>query len=221
MKQLIKTVRERRKVPRVEFQGRVELDVPQLQERLEASSMNMSGGGICVRLREALDIRSSVTLRLFAQPDRRPLECAGRVAWVVQRLDLRHAPPFLYDVGVEFIDPPSRFFRQFASRIGLALKPPSGVSMTSRELGRRASPGAFQPTTINGRWYLPRLQQEPSSPNRWHLIVTVDGIPCFSQRYPSERKATDAWKRFKHQAPLSMSRSARKTGRQFRPEVTS
>jgi len=204
----LKTVQERRKAPRVEFQGRAEVEVPKLQSPLAANSLNFSEGGACMRLQEALDVRSSITIRLFVQPRGKPLECEGRVAWVIQRLDLRNTPPFLYDVGVEFIDPSSRL-RQFASRIGLTLRPSSELSALSSVAGRRSTWSALQPALINGRRYEPRLTQEQSPDNRWHLIVTVDGVPCFSHRYPLERKALESWKQFKRQAILSASRTTR------------
>ena len=185
---------ERRRVPRVEFQGRVELEIPNRPAHVEASSVNLTEGGICVRVQEVLEVRLPVRLRLFAQPRSRPLECPGRIAWVVQRLDLRDAPPFLYDVGVEFINPSARL-RQFASRLGVSVKssPASGA-------WKRATPHNLQPITIKGRDYEPRLVQEPSSDNApWHLIVMVEGVPCFSHRYPSAREAIESWKQFKRQ----------------------
>ncbi|MBI3312601.1 MAG: PilZ domain-containing protein, partial [Candidatus Omnitrophica bacterium] len=115
-------MRERRKISRVGFERRIELLIPKLQRCIQANSLNLSEGGLCLRIHETLEIRSSVMLRLFAQPRRKPLECKGRITWVVQRRDLRDAPPFLYDVGVEFIDPPARL-RAIVSKVGLTLKP--------------------------------------------------------------------------------------------------
>ena len=202
------TLQDRRRIARIEFQGRVELDAAHLPTRLEASSLNLSEGGICVRLRESLEIRLPVTLRLFAQPRSRPVECSGRVAWVVQRLDLRDAPPFLYDVGVEFVKPSTRL-RQFASRLGVTLKPSPtiGIATRSNEAGKRSMPSTLQPATINGRCYEPRVVQEPSLGNQWHLIVVVEGVPCFSHRYASAREAIESWKHFKRQAALPAPRS--------------
>jgi len=188
---------ERRRAPRVEFQGRVEIDLPDPRGarqagvlnprgRLEASSVNLSERGVCVRLQEILEIRSCVRLRLFAPPHKRPLECAGRVAWVIQRLDLRDAPPYLYDVGVEFLDPPTRV-RRFASRVGIALRP-SGEKTTRGIL--------LKPATIKGRLYVPWLERQSSPHPCWHLIVRVEGVPCFSGRYPSQQEAMKAWEQF-------------------------
>lgn len=186
----VKTSPELRKFPRHEFRGRVELELgssgrPTPQARLETNSLNVSEGGICLRLERTLDLHSRVLLRLFAQPRKPPLECAAQVAWVVQRLDLRDAPPFVYDIGLEFIDPSSRI-RQVVLGLDAAPKS-SGVRLSRRLL----------PSTIRGRSYVPQLQQESESEHRWHLVVTVDGTPCFSRRFASQREAFQAWERFK------------------------
>ena len=199
----LKTLAERRRIPRIEFQGRVELDLPQSQVRLEANSINLSEAGVCVRLQEALDIRLRVKLRLFPETLKRPLECTGRVAWVVQRLDLRDSPPFLYDVGLEFLDPPERL-RQLAARMGVQLKPILAHPVTP----------TLQPALLNGRRYVPRLDKESST---WHLVVWVDGVPCFSHRFPSQREAVESWQQFKRQATSSLARAARLAGRPFIP----
>lgn len=199
----LKTLAERRRLPRVEFQGRVELDIPQSQVRLEANSLNLSEAGVCVRLQKTLDIRLRVKLRLFPETWKRPLECTGRVAWVVQRLDLRDSPPFLYDVGLEFLDPPQRF-RQLAIRSGVQLKPVTAHPATP----------TLQPALLNGRRYVPRLEKESSA---WHLVVWVDGVPCFSRRFPLQREAVESWQQFKRQAASSLVRAARLAGRPFLP----
>ncbi|HBQ37482.1 MAG TPA: hypothetical protein DD714_00470 [Candidatus Omnitrophica bacterium] len=187
-------IEERRKLRRVDFQGRVEIDPvePRAQTQapsLPTSSVNLSEGGMCVRVSHELVVRSRVVLRVFANPRKRPVECDGRVAWVVQRLDLRTTPPYLYDVGVEFLKPPESL-RRFAARLGLPLKPVD--TTTSKRL-------RLSPATIRDRHYLASLEQERSGSTRWHVIVTVDGTPCFGQRCDSLQEAKAAWQRFRRQ----------------------
>lgn len=184
---------ERRKLTRVGFQGRVEIDpvIPHLNGQrlaLQAHSVNLSEGGLCVRLEHELAIRSRVILRLFTPPRKRPFECNGRIAWVVQRLDLRTTPPFLYDVGVEFLSP-SVSLRQFAVRLGLPFKP------IERAAQRLQLPAA----TIRDRQYTATLEQERARSQQWHMIVMVDGTPCFGQRCESLQDAKAAWLRFRRQ----------------------
>ncbi|MBI1992263.1 MAG: PilZ domain-containing protein, partial [Candidatus Omnitrophica bacterium] len=106
------SLRERRKFPRHEPPPRFDASLLLPQGAVPAHSINVSEGGLCVRLEETLEVRSLVRLQLTpvegsgSGRGQRPMECAGRVAWVIQRLDLRSAPPFLFDVGVEFVDPP-------------------------------------------------------------------------------------------------------------------
>ena len=186
----LETVAERRKAPRADLQGRVEIDVLASATRLQASSVNVSEVGICLRLQEALEISARVRLRLFAEASKRPLEFGGRIAWVVQRLDLRDAPPFLYDIGVEFVDPPARL-REFIARTGVPVRAAATPSQEGTLL---------RPAMVNARWYVPRLIQEPSPAGRWHLVVIVDGVPCLSRRFTSERSAAASWQQFKRQA---------------------
>lgn len=185
---------DRRRIPRIDVRTRVEIDRVRPLSRLEANSVNLSEGGICVRIRESLEVRSRVRMRLFPEEAKRPLRCAGRVAWVVQRLDLRTIPPFLYDVGLEFVDP-SPALRQFAAQAGIALKAD----------GRRVSrASALQTAVIHGRQYIPNLEKEASSSIPWHLVVRAEGAPCFSRRYPSQRDAIQSWEQFKRRTTRSL-----------------
>lgn len=182
---------DRRAAPRVDFQGRVEVAPRASASRLSASSVNLSEGGICVRLEETLELHARVLLRMFAAGAQKPLECAGQVAWVVQRLDLRAAPPFLYDVGVQFLKPSSRL-RQWLVRTGLGRRPAAP----------RAAGGRLQPAAVRGRWYVPSLEKESSARMAWHLVIRVDGAPCFSCRYPTQREAREAWRQFQRRAGM-------------------
>jgi len=181
--------RERRKSPRLGLQGRVEIDVLPSQIRLEADPVNLSEAGICLRMEETLEISSQVRLRLFLDTLQRPVECGGRIAWVVQRLDLRTVAPFLYDVGIEFINPPSRL-----QRLGVRAGTPPKAAPT--RVVKRAH---LESIMVKNRCYTPRLTEEPSPNGRWHLIVTVDGTPCFSHRYATEKNAVAAWQQVKRQ----------------------
>ncbi len=174
-------LREHRKRPRGPFPGRVQITLPSAG-LLDTSPVNFSEGGLCLRLKETLEISAQVRLRLFAQAKRQPLTCDGRVAWVVQRLDLRPAPPFVYDVGVEFVKPPSRL-KQWTTDVS---EPP--VAM-----GRANGRARLEPAVIAQRRYVPSLQRELSSREPWHLIVRVDGSPCFAKRFASQHEAVGAW----------------------------
>lgn len=191
----IKTlVAERRRFPRGPLPPRAAINLLQPHTSVSVASVNYGEGGVCLRLEEAIEVRSLVRLQLT--PERpgpvggqpRPVECTGRVAWVIQRLDLRPMPPFLFDVGIEFVDPPPVLRQLIAQRGGLAaLKKPSGKDK------------ALEFAAIRGRHFIPHVEREGGHSSRWHLVVSVDGVPCFSGRYPSERAALAAWAKFKRQ----------------------
>jgi len=113
-------IEERRAFVRNEPPPQLAINLLQARRSIIADSVNFSEGGLCLRLRELLEVRSLVRLQvssflrenepLRAKTDalrgRRAVQCTGRVAWVIQRLDLRDSPPFLYDVGIEFVKAP-------------------------------------------------------------------------------------------------------------------
>lgn len=203
------SVQERRRFSRHDAVPRLAINLIRSRQSIAADNVNLSEGGLCLRLQEELEVRSLVQLHLtsagaVSHEDRRPGErsvaarrgrsvtCTGRVAWVIQRLDLREAPPFLFDIGIEFVDPPP-MLRQFMARQGIALAAPQSTS--------RQAPlaKALDPSLIRGRSFVPRLERLVRQDLRWHLVVTVDGVPCFSERFATERTALDAWAKFKRQ----------------------
>ena len=183
---------ERRRFQRNAWPSRLAINLLE-PHASSVNSINYSEAGLCLRLEESVEIRSLVRFEL--QPGQagsgktsRSVECTGRVAWVIQRLDLRTIPPFLYDVGIEFVDPPP-LLRQWMAN----------SHETLDAVKRPGTPRAMESAAIRGRVFVPRLERESTRPARWHLIVSVDGAPCFSDRYASERAALLAWTQFQRQ----------------------
>ena len=190
-------IQERRKSPRTEPSPRLAIHLMRPQGAVATDGVNLSEGGVCCRLEEVLEVRSLVRLQVAPQGGgatarrRWSVECTGRVVWVIQRLDLRTHPPFVYDVGIEFVDLPPLLQQWLAHRRG-------------GEVGERGRPPVrsskqLEPALIRGRQFVPRLERDAVLPTRWHLVVSVDGAPCFSGRYPLERAALAAWVTFKRQ----------------------
>ena len=178
---------ERRRVPLTAAAARLSINLVH-PRAASVSHVNYSEGGLCLRLDEALEVRSLIRFQVAAAKSGerprspRPVECNGRVAWVIQRLDLRSIPPFLFDVGIEFVDPPPFLRRLIVQRANVA------------PAQDRSAPGkGLDVAVIRGRHFIPRLERDANRPSRWHLVVSVDGAPCFSNRYPSERAALLAW----------------------------
>ena len=179
---------ERRRFPRTVSGARLSINLIHPLAR-SVSQVNYSEGGLCLRVDEALEVRSLIRFQVAparaGDGQRRSVECTGRVAWVIQRLDLRSMPPFLFDVGIEFVDPPPFLRRLIAQRANVA--PAQDRSAPARALGA---------AVIRSRQFIPRLERDAHHPSRWHLVVSIDGAPCFSSRYPSERAALSAWGQF-------------------------
>jgi len=110
---------ERRRFPRTAAAARLSINLVH-PHAASVSHVNYSEGGLCLRLDESLEVRSLIRLQVAgaraSAGQRRPVECTGRVAWVIQRMDLRSMPPFLFDVGIEFVDPPPLLRRLIARR---------------------------------------------------------------------------------------------------------
>lgn len=187
-------LQDRRKFSRSPLPAGVGINLLHPRVAVAPNGVNVSERGLCLRVGAMLEVRSLVRLQLTPASSSmgrlRPVECAGRVAWVIQRLDLRTIPPFLFDIGIEFVDPPP-ILRQLMAQRGS--HPPS---LKGHQPLRGKS---VEPVVIHGRQFVPRLESDPSQPVRWHLIVSIDEVPCFSGRYPSERAALAAWTRFKRQ----------------------
>lgn len=182
-------IQERRHARRRTLAKRLGIQLVQQRRSIAAHGINISEGGLCLRVEEELQVRSLV--RLQFTPGNvsvaSPLTCSGRVAWVIQRLDLRPMPPFLFDVGIEFVDPPATV-RQLLGRHGAEAAAAKEVPPKARVL---------EVATVRGREFVPRLTRVTTASPPWHLIVTVDGVPCFSGHYPSERATLKAWAQFK------------------------
>ena len=187
-------LQERRQFPRSPRASRLRVDLIHPTRMPNVENVNLGAGGLCLRLQEALDVRSLVRLHMTPSVSRahrlkRSLECTGRVAWVSQRLDLRSAPPFLFDVGIELIQP-SPLLRRL-------MTPAGAPAVDNRALAR--APHAPDPAAFHGRHYVPCLERDGQGPQPWHLVVHVDGAACFSGRYASRAQALGGWTKFKRE----------------------
>ena len=188
-------VPERRRFLRNELPSRVTVNLLQPTRLVPADGVNVSEGGLCLRLQETLEVRSLVDLQLTPDGARhgveqKPVRCKGRVSWVVQRLDLRPSPPFVFDVGIEFVDPPSMLRKLMVQRGADQAPPP--IRQAVRE-------SRLVPSVIRGRQFIPKLERVEDRPPQWHLVVAIDGVPCLSEHYLSKSDAVAGWDRFKRQ----------------------
>jgi len=88
---------DRRRFPRAEYPCRVAVLRSDLRQAFSTQTENIGTGGICVILPKALPNFCSVELLLYLKDGESPIECNGRIVWVVQRESN-------FDIGIEFID---------------------------------------------------------------------------------------------------------------------
>lgn len=87
---------DRRKFPRANYPCRV-MVLKKGREEFSTHTENIGQGGICVILKKGLDRFCPVELVLYLENGHPPLECDGRVVWVVRRQEE-------FDTGIEFLN---------------------------------------------------------------------------------------------------------------------
>ena len=201
---------ERRQSLRVPYQGVVEIEPQGGGSPVTGEGRDLGEGGVSVRVNERLDLHTVVRMRLTPPrltdrraPARRAsaLQCVGRVAWTTARMDLRAEPPYPYDMGIEFLQVPPFIKRQ--------------MTMVYRRLRQhqQAAPRAprLRAAQIGRRFYVPSLSYDVAPQASWHLIVRIDGVPCYARRFASLNAAVAGWKAFRteHAAARPRASSAR------------
>ena len=68
---------------------------------IHSRTENIGGGGVCVILKEELIKLSDVRLSVHLEKDEPPLQCAGRVVWVVRSKEPATGK-VSFDTGIEF-----------------------------------------------------------------------------------------------------------------------
>ena len=186
--------KERRHYNRSAWPADVTISVLEPQGLDLVDHVNVSEAGLCLRLPANLEVKSLVRFQLTPSGSRvgklRPMECTGRVSWVTQRMDLKNIPPYLFDIGIEFVNPPPVLARL--------------LSLHEEVRGERhlASVGTLKKLTgaaIRGRCFVPAITRDGNKAAPWHLVVSVDDSPCFSHHFATERAALDAWAQFQRQ----------------------
>lgn len=194
MNTLVET--DRRQSTRLPYDGPVEIATPARGGWISGHGRDLSQGGLSVRLNERFDLHTVVRMRLSPPRARAPVECVGRVAWTTARMDLVAAPPYPYDMGIEFVKVPSLIRRQLAiayERLRRRTQPPTAIP-------------CLRPALIGGRRYVPSLTYDGVPRPAWHLIVEAEGVPCFAQRFGAAAEAVAGWKAFRQGRESSATR---------------
>ena len=93
---------DQRAFPRVSTQCDIAIG-DQLQGLIKAKTQNLGAGGACVILNRQVEKLSRVHLRLTLNDSATPIECDGRVIWMVRTKELVSGR-ISFDVGVEFLN---------------------------------------------------------------------------------------------------------------------
>ena len=95
----------RRKFPRVYYPCLIKLvHTSGETDVLLAHTENIGIGGVCVTLKKALKMFSSIELELDLMDFGEHLKCRGKVVWSIRRKDDAQKKPLFYDTGIEFAD---------------------------------------------------------------------------------------------------------------------
>ncbi len=97
---------ERRKFPRVNYPCMIVIRHGHTAEpqALLTHTENVGIGGVCVVLKNAIKLFTTVEVELDLMDTTHNIKCAGRVVWSVQRRSSEKAKPAFYDTGIEFVN---------------------------------------------------------------------------------------------------------------------
>ena len=88
---------DRRRFPRADYPCKIVVIKKAKTEKFSTHTENIGEGGVCVALEKELDKFCLVELALHLKDDSPPIECDGRVVWVVKREEE-------FDTGIEFLN---------------------------------------------------------------------------------------------------------------------
>ena len=95
----------RRKFPRANYKCVISIksDEP-IHRVISTHTENIGIGGICVIIKENIDLFENVQLELLLDDSNLPIRCAGSIVWVIKRTDPKNKAALTYDTGIEFLN---------------------------------------------------------------------------------------------------------------------
>ena len=95
----------RRRFPRANYKCSITIkssgEAPKV---IKTMTENIGIGGICVGLKEDLDLFKNVELEVALNDNDSPITCNGSIVWVVKKTGSKNKETMVYDTGIEFID---------------------------------------------------------------------------------------------------------------------
>jgi len=94
---------DRRRFPRAHYRCKIIVVHRRHKEKLSTFTENIGLGGVCVVLSKELDKFSEAELLIYLEDGQMPLDCVGRIVWVVRREFAEPNKAIEYDTGIEFL----------------------------------------------------------------------------------------------------------------------
>lgn len=94
----------KRKFPRAIYKCLITVRVKETPVSIITCTENISEGGICVTIKERLELFTILNLVLTLNDGLPPVKCKGKVVWTIKRAELKKEKPQQYDTGIEFVD---------------------------------------------------------------------------------------------------------------------
>lgn len=98
----------RRKFPRADYPCLIILGDENADDKqnnlILTHTDNIGVGGVCVAVKQALEMFSPVKLELDLLDLEDHIRCTGKVVWSVQRAEVDKKKQLFYDIGIEFVN---------------------------------------------------------------------------------------------------------------------
>lgn len=93
----------KRKFPRCDLALELNISFGKKIKYIATRTENLGIGGVCLLLDMPLEPFNEISLKMPLDDEQVPIECNGRVMWIVQR-HKKHPKNSTYDVGIEFVN---------------------------------------------------------------------------------------------------------------------
>lgn len=95
----------RRKFPRANYNCTITIkSLGEIPKIISTKTENIGMGGICVVLKNNVDLFKNVDLELLLEDGGSPIRCRGSIVWVVKKGDAKEKKIIRFDTGIEFTD---------------------------------------------------------------------------------------------------------------------
>lgn len=94
---------DHRKFPRVNLRCEIILSSKFIAKPILTETENVGSGGVCVIQVNNLERFSRCKIKLNIDENQEPIECDGKVCWIIPRKNSKSNKTVNYDTGIEFV----------------------------------------------------------------------------------------------------------------------